>query len=78
MQYEIRAKRKDTGKWWGFGRITKSKEYGNLQIGMKKTQELMDYLNSVQIGGYINFSLFEPKDKPQAAPAAELDDTIPF
>ena len=36
--YEIRAKNK-SGKWWGYGRITKNAQYGTLQIGMKKNAD---------------------------------------
>lgn len=83
MEYEIRAKRKDNEKWWGFGRIKKN-QYGNYQIGMKKTKELMGYINAIDDGGYINFSLFEPKgdaaeplQKPKPS-VPELDDELPF
>lgn len=80
--YEIRAKNK-LGKWWGYGRITKN-QYGNLQIGMKKNADLIALFESVPEGGWLNLSLFEPRDQqePRSAAAksapAELDDNIPW
>ena len=85
--YEISAKKKGTGKWWGFGRITKSEQYGSLRIGMKKTPELVEMFNDVPAGGYLNFALFEPKDKKEPRSAAakstppeadDFGDSIPF
>jgi hypothetical protein len=68
--YEISAKKKNTGKWWGFGRVTKSEQYGSLRIGMRKTPELIELFNDTPDGGYLNFSLFEPKDKKEPRSAA--------
>lgn len=80
--YEISAKNK-SGKWWGYGRVTRNPQYGSLQIGMKKTPELVALLDSTPAGGWINLSLFEPKggaaERPKkAASKPELDDEIPF
>lgn len=75
----IKFKRVDTGKQWIAGSLKQGK-YGP-QIGMKVTPELRAYLDSVQIGGWLNFNLYEPYEKKeQAAPQAEsgLDDLIPF
>lgn len=80
--YEIRAKNK-LGKWWGYGRITKN-QYGNLQIGMKKNADLIALFESVPEGGWLNLSLFEPREQqePRSASAKsapkELDDSIPW
>jgi hypothetical protein len=79
MNYDIKYKRADINKWWGAGRLNRSPK-GHLQIGMRKTPELVAYIEAVPAGGYINFSLFEPdgdKKTPTAAPA-ELDDEILF
>ena len=76
MNYKISAKRKDTNRWWSFGKVSEGK-YGP-QIGIKKTKEFMDYINSVTDGGYINFSLFEEdqkKDEPKSKPK---DQGVPF
>lgn len=84
--YEISAKNK-LGKWWGFGRITKSEQYGSLRIGMKKTPELVEMFNNTPAGGYLNFALFEPKGNKEPRSAAakatpkeldDLGDSIPF
>jgi hypothetical protein len=82
--YEIRAKNA-SGKWWGYGRVTKN-QYGNLQVGMKKNADLVALFESVPEGGWLNLSLFEPRDQQEPRSAAaksvprepELDDEIPF
>jgi hypothetical protein len=83
MQYEVKAKR--NGKFWGFGRIQKNK-WDNLQLSMKVTPELIELVTANQ-GGWLNFSLFEPRE-PQSEhnaakanayqPQDDLDDSIPF
>lgn len=82
--YEISSKNKATGKWWGFGRVTKSAQYGSLRIGMRKTPELVALFNEVPAGGYLNFSLFLPKDQKEPRSAAaksapsDFSEEIPF
>lgn len=72
MDYNVSAKVK--GKWWTFGKINKNK-FDNYQLGMKKTKELVEFINSVESGKYINFALFEPKGDV-AEP--KFNDEIPF
>ena len=82
--YTVKFKRVDTGKYWIGGNVKEGK-YGP-QIGMKKTPELMAYLDSVASGGWINFSLDKPYEQKEPRSAAaksvpretELDDEIPF
>jgi hypothetical protein len=78
MEYNIKFKRIDTGKQWIAGNVKEGK-YGP-QIGMKKTPELNAYLDSIPDGGWINFNLYKPfdKPKPQQSSGGELNDEIPF
>lgn len=78
MDYKVSSKRKDNGKWWGYGRI-RTNQYGNPQLSFKKTPELMQIFNDAPDGGYINFALFEEKPKEQEAPQQpDNDNSIPF
>jgi hypothetical protein len=85
MNFKISAKLASTGKFWQFGSI-KTNQWGNLQLSMKNTQQLKDFVNNG--GEWLNFSLFE-EDKqtphnqakqngyqPQAKP--DLGDEISF
>lgn len=87
--YQVKAKRPDTGKFWGFGNCKMGK-YGNWQIGMKVTPELKALISANE-GGWINFSLFSEDEKREVPPEAKegiktlnatagamLDDSIPF
>lgn len=82
MEYEIKFKRIDTGKQWGCGKIKEGK-YGP-QIGMKVSPELKAYLDSVDVGSWLNFNLYEPYEQKEPRSAAaksvplELDDSIDF
>jgi len=59
-QHKITAKRPDTGKYWTYGKLNESNpEYkSSFYGGMKKTQELVDLIESVPMGEYINFSCY--------------------
>lgn len=77
--YKVKFKRIDTGKYWIAAEIKQGK-YG-LQAGMKKTPELMAYINSVADGGWLNFSIdkpYEPKSAAAKSVPNELNDEIPF
>lgn len=79
--YEIRAKRPDTEKWWGFGRLSVN-QWGNWGIGMKVTDELLRLLEAKK-GQYVNFSVFERDRKQEQQQRRESTpdlggDTIPF
>ncbi len=78
MEKTIKFKRVDTGKPWIAGNM-KDGKYGQ-QIGMKVTPELKAYLDSVSVGGWLNFNVYEPYDKKSspAKAAPELDDSIDF
>lgn len=80
---ECNASAKVNGKWWTFGRIKKN-QYGNYQLSFKNTDVLKKFVN--EGGEWLNFSLFEPRDKeempqqkPQSKPEKSYDsDEIPF
>ncbi len=88
MNFKVSAKL-GQGKWWTFGTIKKN-QWGNLQLSMKNTQQLKDFVNNG--GEWLNFSLFEedgqkeqtPHNQEKAdayQPQAALDDDsdlIPF
>ena len=80
MEYTVKFKRVDTGKQWIAGKVSDGK-YGP-QIGMKVSPELKAYLDSVEVGGWLNFSLYEPYENKEprsaAAKSAPLDDSIPW
>lgn len=83
MDYEVKFKRVDTGKFWGAGKLKEGK-FGP-QIGMKMSPELRAYLDSVQEGGWLNFSLYEPREKAahseakaNACQPQDDDQSIPF
>lgn len=76
MDYTVKFKRVDTGKYWIAGKCKEGK-YGP-QIGMKKSPELKAYLDSVPDGGWINLSLDKPYEDKKPKPSPELDDIIPF
>ena len=61
--YVVKFKRIDNGKYWIAGKIKEGK-YGP-QIGMKLTQELKAYLDSVPIDGWINLSIDKPFEKKE-------------
>lgn len=61
QEYTVKFKRVDTGKQWIAGNC-KNGKYGP-QIGMKVTPELKAYLDSVSLGGWLNFNLYEPYEK---------------
>lgn len=63
VEKQLRAQRKDTKKWWTFGRLYTS-EKGNECVAIKVTEELKNLIDSVGIGNYVSFALFE-KDKPK-------------
>ena len=60
---ELRAKRADNDKWWGFGSIKKNK-FDKYQASFKVTPEL-EALVLANKGGWLNFSMFEPFVKPE-------------
>ena len=71
---DYNASAKVNGKWRNFGRIRKN-QYGNYQLSFKNTDELKKFIN--EAGEWLNFSLFEEKDKegkqtakPQAQPTS--------
>lgn len=66
----VKFKRVDTGKYWIGGKVTEGK-YGP-QIGMKVTPELRAYLDSVDVGAWLNFSIDKPKDKPKSPASDDL------
>ena len=75
MEYNVTVK--VDGKWRTFGSIKKN-QWGNLTLGMKKTDEIRKLFEGE---GWVNFSLFKKDDKPkQEAPKKDepLDDAIPF
>ncbi len=83
--YTVKFKRVDTGKYWIGGNV-KQGRYG-LQAGMKKTPELIAYLDSIPEGGWINFSLDKPYEakptlhetqKANGYQPDALDDSIPW
>lgn len=74
--HTVKFKRVDTGKYWIGGKITEGK-YGP-QIGMKVTSELKAYLDSVDVGGWLNFSIDGPRDSKPKPQETELDDSINF
>ena len=49
-------------KWVNFGTVKKN-QYGNLQASFRNTGELKELV--LQGGEWINFSMFEKKDKPK-------------
>ncbi len=61
----VKFKRVDTKKAWIAGNLKQGK-YGP-QIGMKLTPELKAYLDSVPMGGWLNFDLYEPFEKKAEA-----------
>lgn len=81
----FKASAKVNGKWWTFGSVKKN-QWGNLQLSMKNTQQLKDFVNNG--GEWLNFSLFEEEGKPQTAhneakqdayqAQPDLDSEIPF
>ena len=84
MDKNVSAKRKDTGKWWGFGNI-RVNQWGNEQLSFKKTPEFKAFLRACfedDTTEWINFSLFDgdKKDKPESytAPKDESENSIPF
>lgn len=84
VKYELRAKRPDTDKYWGFGNLSVSK-FGKWQIGMKVTDELIALLEANR-GGYINFSVNEPyvakegfvAKEEQRRESPDNDPSVPF
>lgn len=76
MEYTVKFKRVDTGKYWIAGNC-KDGKYGP-QIGMKKTPELKAYLDSVADGGWITLNLDKPYEKKAGSSKVELDDSINF
>lgn len=82
--YKVKFKRVDTGKYWICGDVKEGK-YG-LQAGMKMTEELKAYFDSIAIGQWVNLSIDKPynKEEPHSASAKsaprgpELNDEIPF
>ena len=83
--YKVKFKRVDTGKYWIGGDVKEGK-YG-LQAGMKMTEELKAYFDSVAIGQWVNLSIDKPysKDEPRSAAAKsvppeadDFGDSIPF
>jgi hypothetical protein len=77
-EYTVKFKRVDNGKYWIGGNIKQGK-YG-LQAGMKKTPELVAYLNSIADGAWINFSIDKPYEQKQKAekPDNDMNDSIPW
>lgn len=76
MQFKVSAKRADTGKFWGFGKIEKN-NFGNLRLSFKKTPEFMEFINGAT--EWVNFSLFEDKPKDSAPPPVNHDsEDLPF
>lgn len=79
MEYTVvKFKRTDTNKPWVAGNVKEGK-YGP-QIGMKMTPELRAYLDSVQMGSWLNFNLYKPYEEkqPDKANTPQLDDEFPF
>lgn len=85
-KFNLTTKRKDTGKWWSYGNM-KASDRGGYSLGIRKTPEFMDLVNSVDEGGWINLSAFEEKEKPTGHQQAkqdgyqkqvDLNDEIPF
>lgn len=73
----VKFKRVDNGKYWIGGNIKVGK-YGP-QAGLKKTPELIAYLDSVPEGGWINFSIDKPYEKKEEVKTNnELNDSIPL
>lgn len=78
----VKFKRIDTGKQWIAGSIKEGK-YGP-QIPMRKTPELQAYLDSVAVGGWLNFNLYAPYEQKQFSKPEfkvqpiDLSDSIPF
>lgn len=64
------ATKKIDGKWKTFGRIRKNK-WDNLQLSFKNTPEFKALVNSNE--EWLNFSLFEEKDKE---PQAQQDEPV--
>lgn len=60
MNYEVKVKRTDTGRWWGVGNVRLNK-WGNPQLGLRYTKELHDWIAAHKEGDWLNLSLFEPK-----------------
>lgn len=65
----------------------KASDRGGFNLGIRKTPEFMDLVNSVDDGGWINLSAFEEKEKPTGHQQAkqdgyqkqiDLNDEIPF
>lgn len=79
------------GKWFTIAYVEWNGQYGNWKASRKVTpvfkQGLLDFVNGLQDGQYINYSFFEQKedDNQPAQPApqqsaytADMDDEIPF
>lgn len=58
------------GKWRTLGRIKKN-QYDNYQLSFKKTDEFMKFINGS--GEWLNFSLFEPKEKDATKPVQKQE-----
>lgn len=61
-KYELKAKRADNQKWWCMGSLSEN-QYGNWRIGMRNTKELRDMLDAAGDGGWVNLSVFEPREQ---------------
>ena len=83
QDYDLKAKRADTGKFWGYGAIRKNK-FDKYQASFRVTPELKALVLANE-GGWLNFSMFEPFAKTEKTEPAKqqdvsevLNDEIPF
>ena len=72
MKYNLSAKRKDTGKYWGFGSMKKGDPNYKAEwnIGIRNTPEFRALIEAAGEGGYINLNAY-PDDRERT----EVNDT---
>lgn len=85
-KYNLSGKRPDTDKWWSFGNFSlksrPGKDQPQMSLGIRKTEEFVALINSVERDGWINLYVFEDdkarKAAPKQQPADITEDSIPF
>lgn len=79
MEGSFKVAKKVGGKWKTLGNI-KLNKFGNMELGLRNSDELREAITAVEPGKWINLSIFpDKKDEVSTDSAADIGaDTIPY